>query len=94
VRTGSSSIATLTHQAAGNLVASNSNSIAVSNVTWTAATGTGYSAGTMSGTIPQTVGSWTGSGEKPGTLNFSLANSWAYATGTYTVSSTFTLTAP
>jgi len=93
VRTGSASAATLTHQAAGDLVASNTNNIPVSNVTWTAS-GTGFSSGTMSSSTARTVGSWTGSGTKSGTLNFSLANSWSYATGTYTVASTFTLTAP
>lgn len=92
VRTGYSSSATLTHQAAGNL-ASGSSSIPISNVTWTA-TGSGFSSGTMSSSAAQTVGSWTGSGTQSGALNFSLANSWSYTVGTYTVSSTYTLTAP
>ena len=92
IRTGSSSSSTLTHQAAGNLI-SGSNSIPVSNVTWTAS-GSGFSSGTMSTSGAQTVGSWTRSGTQNGTLNFFLANSWSYTAGTYTVSSTYTLTAP
>jgi hypothetical protein len=92
VRTGSASVATLAHQAAGDL-SSGKNSIPISNVTWTAA-GSGFSKGVMSSSAAQAVGSWTGSGTQSGTLNFALANSWDYATGTYTASSTFTLTAP
>ena len=92
VRTGYSSSATLTHQAAGNL-ASGSSTIPIGNVTWMA-TGSGFSSGTMSSTTAQTVGAWTGSGTQSGTLNFSLANSWSYTVGTYSVSSTYTVTAP
>ena len=72
---------------------SGSNTIAISNVTWTA-TGTGFRAGTMSRTTSQLVGRWTGSGTRTGTLSFFLANSWSYATGNYTQRVTFTLTAP
>lgn len=92
VRTGSASTATLTHLAAGDLV-SGSDNIAIGNVTWTA-TGAGYQAGTMSRTAAQTAGSWTGSGNRAGTFSYFLANSWAYATGNYTASSTYTLSAP
>ena len=92
VRTGYSSSATLTHQASGNLT-SGSNSIPISNVTWTA-TGSGFSSGAMSSGAAQTVGFWTGSGTQSGALNFSMGNSWSYTAGTYTVSSTYTLTAP
>jgi hypothetical protein len=92
VRTRSVSTATLTHQAAGKLT-SGRDSIPIPKVTWTA-TGTGFSSGTMSSTAARKVGIWSGSGSHSGTLNFSLANSWEYATGTYTASSTFTLIAP
>jgi hypothetical protein len=40
------------------------------------------------------VGAWTGSGNQTGTQTYSLANSWTYATGTYTAALTYTLTVP
>jgi hypothetical protein len=92
VRTGSISTATLTHVAAGDLV-SGSDTILIGNVTWTV-TGAGFQLGTMNKTTPQTAGSWTGSGNRSGTFSYFLANSWSYATGSYTASSTYTLTAP
>jgi hypothetical protein len=92
VRTGASSDATLTLLAAGDLT-SGSDSIAIGNVIWGAG-GTGFTAGTMSKSSPVTVGSWRGSGSRSGTMTFSLANSWSYATGSYSATSTFTLTAP
>ena len=92
VRTGASSTATLTVLAAGDLK-SGGDTIAINNVTWTAG-GTGFIAGTLNNSSPVTVGSWAGSGHRTGTLTFSLANSWSYATGSYSVTSTFTLTAP
>ena len=93
VRTGASSTATLTHLAGGDLT-SGGNTIAISNVTWTA-TGTGYaSTGRMNKSTAQSVGSWTGSGSYSGTLSYSIVNSWSYTIGNYTVSTTYTLTAP
>jgi len=94
VRTGAASTATLTHLAGGDLT-SGGYTIAISNVTWTA-TGTGYKAGTMNKTTAQTAGSWTGSGSYSGTFSYFVVNSWSYVvTGTnYTVSTTYTLTAP
>ena len=92
IRTGASSNVTLDHQAAGPLVSGGDN-IAISNVTWTA-TGAGYVAGTMSSSAPQSAGAWTGSGDRTGTFSYLLANSWSYAAGSYTASSTYTLTAP
>lgn len=92
VRTGVSSTATLTHLAGGDLT-SGSSTIAISNVTWTAS-GTGYVAGMMNKTTPQTVGGWTGSGVYIGNLSYSIVNSWSYVIGNYTVSTTYTLTAP
>jgi hypothetical protein len=83
---------TLSALARGDLI-SGSNTIAIGNVTWTA-TGTGYRAGTMSRTTPQTAGRWTGSGYRTGTFSFFLKNSWSYATGNYTQTVTYTLTAP
>jgi len=84
--------ATLTVICNGNLIASGG-TIPITNVTWTA-TGTGYQGGTMSSTDAQTAGTWTDSGDYKGEFNFSLANSWSYATGAYTAIATYTLTAP
>jgi hypothetical protein len=92
VRTGSASLATLSHVTADDLK-SGSDTILISNVTWTAS-GTGFIAGTMNKTLAQPAGSWTGSGNRSGSFSYFLANSWSYATGSYTVSSTYTLTAP
>jgi hypothetical protein len=92
VRTGSASAVTLTHQAAGNLT-SGSDTIPIGNVTWTA-TGGGFQGGTMSSTVPQTAGSWTGSGNRSGTFSYFLVNSWDYAIGGYSVSSTYILSTP
>ena len=91
VRTGSASTATLTHVGPANLV-SGSDNIPIGNVTWTA-TGAGFVPGTMN-TVAQSAGSWTGSGNRAGTFSYFLANSWDYATGSYTASTTYTLTAP
>jgi hypothetical protein len=82
---------TLVVKSGGNLV-SGGDSIAISNLTWTH-TGAGYSDGTM-GTTDQALGSWTGSGNRAGTQTYALANSWAYTTGSYTATLTYTLTAP
>ena len=92
VKTGSASTATLTVLAAGDLT-SGGDTIAISNVSWTA-TGTGFTAGTMSKATAQSAGSWTGSGNRTGTFSYVLANSWSYATGSYTANATYTLTAP
>ena len=91
-RTGAGSTVTLTHRAGGDLT-SGSDTIAIGNVTWTA-TGAGFAAGTMSSGADVPAGSWTGPGNHPGTFSYFLANSWAYAMGNYTVSSTYTLTVP
>jgi hypothetical protein len=91
-RTSSSLTATLTCIASGNLI-SGTNTIAISNMSWTA-TGSGYVPGTMSTTIPQTAGSWTGSGKRAGAFNYFLANSWLYVIGNYSTSIAYTLTAP
>jgi hypothetical protein len=91
-KTGAASLITLTLVAATDLT-SGGDTIAISNVTWTA-TGAGFVAGTMSTATAQTVGSWTGSGNRSGTQSYVLANSWSYATGSYTAAATYTLTAP
>ena len=91
-QTSATGAVTLTCLAGGDLTAG-SNTIAISNVTWTA-TGTGFVAGTMNKTTAQSAGAWTGSAARSGSFNYSLANSWSYATGSYTATVTYTLTAP
>jgi len=91
-RTTAAGNVTLTVLASGDLD-SGGPTIAVGNLTWTAA-GAGFQAGTSNKTTAQTVGSWTGSGNPSGTQTYAFANSWSYATGSYTVTLNYTLTAP
>ena len=92
MKTGSASTATLTVLAAGDLT-SGGDTIAISNV-YLDGNRDWLFAGTMNKTTAQTAGSWTGSGNRTGTFSYVLANSWSYATGTYTATATYTLTAP
>jgi|APFre7841882724_1041349.scaffolds.fasta_scaffold35411_4 hypothetical protein len=91
-KTTTGSFVTLTLQAAGDL-ASGGDTIAISNVTWTAA-GAGFVPGTMSSVTAVPVGSWLNSGSRTGQLSFFLANDWAYPVGNYSIGATYTLTAP
>jgi hypothetical protein len=91
-KTSTGSSITLTLLAADDLK-SGTDSIAITNVTWTAS-GAGFVAGTMNKTTAQSVGSWTNSGSRSGTQTYALANSWTYPTGSYTATATYTLTAP
>lgn len=78
----------------GDDLKSGTDSIDITNASWTH-TGAGFLDGAMSKTPPgTTVGSWAGSGNRSGTLTFHLANSWNYATGGYSATATYTLTAP
>ena len=88
IRTSAAGNVTLTCIAGGDL-----GPIPISNVTWTAA-GNGFVGGTMSSTVGQSAGSWTGSGNRSSSFTYSLANSWDYAVGSYSQSVTYTLTAP
>jgi hypothetical protein len=72
---------------------SGSDVIAIGQVRWTAS-GTGLVNGTMSKSSPVTVGQWSGPGLRTGSLNYFLANSWNYATGSYATTATYTLSAP
>ncbi len=87
------STATLTVIAAGDLVSGTSDIIPINKVSWTA-TGDGFIAGTMNKNTSESAGSWQGPGDRSGTFSFFLANSWSYATGTYSQTVTYTLTAP
>jgi hypothetical protein len=91
-RTTIGSTVTLVVQAANDLK-SGLDTILATQLTWTA-TGTGFVAGTMSKTAAQPVASWTSSGAWIGTQSYTLLNSWTYATGTYSTTLTYTLTAP
>jgi len=91
-KTSAGSTVTLTLLAAGDLL-SGTDSIAISNLTWSAS-GTDFVSGTMSKTAAQTVASWSNSGTRSGSQSFALANSWSYATGSYSAQATYTLTAP
>jgi len=83
---------TLTVLASSDLT-NGTDSIPVSNVTWTAA-GPGFVNGALSATAAQTVASWTSSGSRTGTQTYALLNSWNYPIGTFTTTATYTLTAP
>ena len=92
-RTGPAETVTLTVIAGDDLKTAAADVIAINNLTWTV-TGGGFAGGTASKAAAQSVGSWTGSGTRTGTQTYRLTNSWAYATGNYSVTLTYTLTAP
>lgn len=91
-RTAPGDAITLTVEAAGDFVNADSQVIPIGNLSWLAG-GTGFVPGTAS-TAAVSVGSWTGPGTRTGTQTYRLVNSWAYATGNYSVELTYTLTAP
>jgi hypothetical protein len=90
-RTSVNGAVTLTVQASDDL-RSGLNTIPASSITWTAS-GPGFTSGTLSSTSAQMVASWVGSGVRSGTQSFFFRNLWSYATGTYTLTMTFTLSA-
>jgi hypothetical protein len=67
--------------------------LSASNITWTAS-GPGFVAGTLSATVPVQVATWTGSGLRNGSQQYFFRNLWTHATGTYTTTLVYTLTAP
>lgn len=92
-RTAPTSNVTLTVLASGDLSAGAGVNIAIGSLTWSSAS-PGFLAGAGNSAVAQNVGAWTGPGARTGTLMFSLPNSWAYATGTYTTTLNYTLTVP
>ena len=90
-RTSVNGAVTLTVRATDNL-RSGLDTIPASQITWTA-TGSGFTGGTLSAVTSQIVAAWSGSGVRSGTQTFFFQNLWSYASGTYTVTMTFTLTA-
>lgn len=90
-RTSLNGTITLTVSASDDL-RSGINTIPASNITWVAS-GTAFNNGTLSASTAQIVAAWTGSGERTGTQTFFFRNLWSYATGTYTLTMTYTLSA-
>jgi hypothetical protein len=90
-RTSLNGTITLTVQASDHL-RSGIDVIPASNITWVTS-GTGFSNGTLSAATAQIVAAWTGSGVRMGTQTFFFRNLWSYATGTYTLTMTYTLSA-
>ncbi len=89
---GSSSLPwRLTVVASGVNMTSGSNTIPVNRLTWTV-TGAAYVAGTV-GAVASNVATQTGSGTYDGTQTYAMVNDWAYATGAYTTTLTYTLIA-
>src|SRR4029079_11666363 len=72
---------------------SGSDTIPIANLTWIVG-GAGFTAGTMDAVTAHNVGSWVGSGNYAGTQTLKLVNDWAYNTGSYTATISYTLTAP
>jgi len=98
VKTGSASTATLKVLAADDLKNAAGDVIPITKVTSTATNTTGsfFSAGPVIWSKTgegATVGQGN-SGSYAGTFNWFLANSWDYATGSYTTTAKYTLTAP
>jgi hypothetical protein len=82
----------LTVQATDDL-RSGVDTIPASAISWTA-TGPGFVPGSLSRNTPRTVASWSGPGTHAGSQSYTFANSWSYATGTYSLSLVYTLTVP
>jgi len=82
----------LIHRSNGNLQ-SGTQTIAITNVTWTATPQPPFRNGTMR-TTNQTAGSGTGNISVNGNFQYFLRNQWTYRPGNYTASTTFTLSSP
>ena len=92
-RTASNATVTLTVQA-GDDLKSGSDTITIDKLTWTGAGASFNASGTSNKTTAQTVVSFQNSGTATGSQTYALANSWTYATGAYSATLTYTLTAP
>lgn len=75
---------------------SGSETVDITNVTWTATPAPPFQNGTLSRTVAQRMASGTGTVNpaQNGSVTFRLANSWTYSAGTYTQTLVFTLSAP
>ena len=92
-RTAAAGGVTLTVLAGGDLTNAASDIIAINNLSWTVGGTAGFTAGTMSATVAQSLGTFS-SGALTDTQTYSLVNSWSYKTGSYSATITYTLTAP
>ena len=93
-RTSANGGVTLTVRASQDLTSSASSTIGISALKWSS-TGTDFATnGTSSMSADISVLSFNGSGARVGSQTYALDNSWAYATGTYGTTLTYTLTAP
>ncbi len=91
-RTTRNSQVTLTLQSTDDL-RSGVNVLPAALVTWTAS-GAGFVPGTLSRSLAQVVGSWTGSGVRSGSQSFFFENRWTHPPGTYTITLVYTISAP
>ena len=91
-RTAPGGAVTLTVVAGGDFV-SGSDTIPVTNLSWVSS-GAGFVPGTMSQGTAQNVGTWSGPGARNGQQTYRLVNLWSYVPGNYSVTLTYTLTAP
>ena len=91
-RTTRNSQVTLTVQSTDDL-RSGVNVLPASLITWTAA-GAGFAPGTLSRSLAQVVGTWTGSGVRSGSQSFFFENRWSHPPGTYSITLVYTISAP
>ncbi len=96
-RTATATPGTLVVQANGDLTNAASDTIPISALKSTATNtlGSFFAAGPITWSSSSAVQVGTGpSGDYTGTFSWALDNSWTYATGTYSATATYTLTAP
>jgi hypothetical protein len=83
----------LTVQAGGPFVSASS-TIPANRLSWTTS-GPGFQAGgSANPNAARMVGSWRGSGVWTGTQIYTFEDSWTYAVGVYTMTMTYTVSAP
>ena len=82
----------LTHLASGDL----SPSIPISNISWAVTPQPPFIDGTMSRTVAQIAAQGVGNLDpaRTGIFTYRIANLWSYNTGNFSVTTTFTLSAP
>src|SRR5262245_7776094 len=82
----------LTVQADGPFV-SGTNTIPANMLSWTV-TGAGFRAGSANPNAARMLGSWRGSGVWTGSQTYAFEDSWSYPGGAYSLTMTYTLSAP
>ena len=93
-RTGATETVTLTVTAADDFKNAAGDTIALNTLSWSGGGDAGFNASGSSAKTAQTVGTFTGSGQRDATYVYSLPNLWTYAAGSYNVRLDYTLTAP